>query len=82
MWYKQNSDSSSDTLGLSERAVLEYCAEGLSNHEIGIRLRMSPREIMAIRHHAAVKLSTRIASDHPFQIREVVLHRSLDPSEL
>ena len=78
MWYRQDSESSPDTLSPSERAMLEFCAEGLSDREIGARLRMSPREISAIRQHAATKLSSRIASAHPFQIREVVLHRSLD----
>ncbi|HEY5079276.1 MAG TPA: hypothetical protein VII43_05495 [Opitutaceae bacterium] len=42
---------------------------------------MSPGEIAALRHHAATKLSARISSDHPFQIREVVLNRPLDYSE-
>jgi DNA-binding CsgD family transcriptional regulator len=78
----QVSDSPPDTLSPRERAMLEFCAEGLSDREIAARLRMSRREISAIRGRAAAKLSGRIASAHPFQISEVVLDRSLDFAEL
>jgi len=81
MWYRPDSNSSQDTLSPDERVILEFCAEGLSDCEMGTRLRMSPGEIAALRHHAATKLSARISSDHPFQIREVVLNRPLDYSE-
>jgi len=67
-------DLSLGSLSTSERAVLEYCAEGLNESEIAIRLRARPQEISAIRKQAASKLSMRISSAHPFQIHELVLH--------
>jgi DNA-binding NarL/FixJ family response regulator len=62
------------SLNPSERAVLEYCAEGLSVSEIAVRLRALPQEVSAIRREAASKLTMRISSAHPFQIRELVLY--------
>jgi DNA-binding CsgD family transcriptional regulator len=62
-------------LSLRERAFLEYCAEGLIDPEIAVRLQMSCQEIFAIRVNAAAKLAARVATAHPFQIREVVLGR-------
>lgn len=75
---ERDSGSSPGKLSLRERAVLEYFAEGLGDREISVRLRVSQREISAIRRHAATKLAARIASAHPFQIREVVIAHSLD----
>jgi DNA-binding NarL/FixJ family response regulator len=79
---EQNSNSPLGALSQSERAILEFCAEGLSDREIAFQLRASRRAISAIRSQAAAKLAVRIASSHPFHIREVVLARSLDSVEL
>lgn len=65
--------SHTGSLSLRERAFLEYCAEGLSDREIAVRLHISYREVSAIRGRAVTKLSARVATAHPFQIREVVL---------
>jgi DNA-binding NarL/FixJ family response regulator len=74
-------DSSLDTLSPFERAILEYCAEGLNDHEIANRLRANLGDVSVIRRQAATKLATRIASAHPFQIHEVVLSRFPDSLE-
>lgn len=79
---EQGSDSSSKTLTLRERAVLEYFAEGLNDREIAVRFRLRRSEISVIRRRAAKKLAARIASEHPFQIREVVLARPLNCAAL
>jgi DNA-binding CsgD family transcriptional regulator len=78
MLLERDSDSSPRKLNLRERAKLEYFAEGLSGHEISIRLRVSQREILVIRRNGAMKLAARIASANPFHIREFVIARSLD----
>jgi DNA-binding NarL/FixJ family response regulator len=65
--------SHTGSLSLRERAFLEYCAEGLSDREIAVRLHISHREVSAIRGRAGTKLAARVAPAHPFQIREVVL---------
>jgi DNA-binding CsgD family transcriptional regulator len=69
----QDSDSSPGRLNLSERAIMEYYAQGLGDREIAVRFRVSRREISFIRRHAVTKLAARISSAHPFQIREVML---------
>jgi DNA-binding CsgD family transcriptional regulator len=67
--------SHTGTLSLRERAFLEYCAEGLSDVEIAVRLQMSCQEVADTRVNAAAKLAGRVATAHPFRIREVVLRR-------
>jgi DNA-binding NarL/FixJ family response regulator len=79
MPYERDLDESPDALNLREQAVLEFCAEGLGENEISIRLQMSRREVAIIRDHAATKLVARISSAHPFHIREVMFARPLDP---
>jgi len=79
MSYEREPDESADALSLREQAVLEYCAEGIGDNEIAVRLQMSRREVAIIRDHAATKLMARIASAHPFRIREVMLARPLGP---
>jgi DNA-binding CsgD family transcriptional regulator len=78
MPFEQHSDSSSDKLNLRERAILEYFAEGLGDSEIALRFRVSRSEISVIRRRAAMKLAARIASEHPFHIREVVISQPLE----
>jgi DNA-binding CsgD family transcriptional regulator len=63
------------TLSPRERAFLEYCAQGLSNREIAVRLQISRRELSTIRADAAAKLAARVGTAHPFKICEVVLPR-------
>jgi DNA-binding CsgD family transcriptional regulator len=82
MPYERDADSSPGTLGRRELAILEYCAEGLSDQEIAIQLRASVQEILSLRRQAAAKLTARIGSAHPFQIHEVVLAGSLKSGEL
>ena len=81
MSYERDSDSSPGTLSRRERAILEYCAEGLNDQEIAIQLRVSLQEISIIRRQAAAKLAARISSAHPFRIHEVVLAGSPEPEE-
>jgi len=78
MSYERDLDESPDALSLREQVVLEFCAEGLGDSEIAVRLQMSRREVSIIRGRAATKLVARIASAHPFHIREVVLASPLD----
>jgi hypothetical protein len=68
-------------LSLRDRAILEYCAEGLSNHAIAIQPRVDFREVSRLCGQAAAKLAARINSAHPFQIHEVVLAEALDSAE-
>jgi DNA-binding NarL/FixJ family response regulator len=82
MSYERESDSSRGTLSRRERAILEYCAEGLRDNEIAVRLHVPVQEISNVRRHAAAKLAARIGSAHPFQIHEVVLAGSLRSGEL
>jgi DNA-binding NarL/FixJ family response regulator len=82
MSYAQNSNSSPDTLSPREQAILEFYAEGFGDSEISARLGIGRREISTLRAGAAAKLSVRIASAHPFQIREVVLAQPLDCEEI
>jgi len=82
MSYAQNSDSSPDSLSPREQAILEFYAEGFGDSEIAARLGIGRRAISTLRAGAATKLAGRIASAHPFQIREVVLARSLDFEEI
>lgn len=81
MPHKRDLDSSPDTLGPQERAILEYSAEGLGDSEIAVRLQLSRRVITVIRNRVATKLAARISTAHPFRIGEVVLSRSLDSVE-
>jgi DNA-binding CsgD family transcriptional regulator len=74
---ERESDSAPGALSGRERAILEYCAGGLCDQEIAIKLRLSVGEVWVLRRQAAEKLSARIASAHPFQIHEVVLAGSL-----
>jgi DNA-binding NarL/FixJ family response regulator len=74
--------SSSYSLNRNERAVLEYCAEGLNDVEIAARLCVEQGNISGLRNQVAKKLEARNASAHPFQIREVVLVQSPDTHEL
>jgi DNA-binding CsgD family transcriptional regulator len=73
---------SPQTLSLRERAILAFCAEGFSDREISSRIRVSRRDVSAIRGHAAAKLAARISSANPFGIREVMLSRSLNSAGL
>jgi DNA-binding NarL/FixJ family response regulator len=66
------------SLNRSERAILEYCAEGLDDVEIAARLCVERRDISVLRNQIARKLEARNASAHPFQIRDVVLAQSPD----
>jgi DNA-binding CsgD family transcriptional regulator len=66
------------SLNRNERAILEYCAEGLDEVEIAARLHVEQRDISGLRNQIARKLEARTASAHPFQIREVVLIQSPD----
>jgi DNA-binding CsgD family transcriptional regulator len=81
MSYERDLDTSPGTLSRRERAILEYCAEGLNDQEIAIQLRMDFREISSLRRQAAAKLAARISSAHPFQIHEVVLAGSLESAK-
>jgi DNA-binding CsgD family transcriptional regulator len=78
MSYERILDSSPGTLSRRERAILEYCAEGLNDQEIAIRLQVEAREISSIRRQGAAKLAARIGSANPFRIHELVLADSLD----
>jgi len=82
MSYERGSDPSPGALSRRERAILEFCAEGLSDREIASQLRMDVIEISTLRRQAAAKLAARIGSAHPFQIHEVVLAGSLRAGEL
>jgi DNA-binding CsgD family transcriptional regulator len=82
MSYERDPESSPGTLSRRERAILEFCAGGLSDQEIAIRLGVERLEISTIRRQAAAKLAARIDSAHPFQIHEVVLAGSLTSGEL
>jgi DNA-binding NarL/FixJ family response regulator len=75
-----DSDSLPGTLSLSERAMLEFCAAGLGDGEIAARLHVTSRAVSVIRSQATTKLAVRIASAHPFQIREVMLDQSHEPA--
>jgi DNA-binding CsgD family transcriptional regulator len=79
---ERDSVLSPQTLNLRERAILAFCAEGLSDREISSRIRVSRRDVSMIRSHAAAKLVARISSANPFAIREVMLSRSLNSAGL
>jgi DNA-binding NarL/FixJ family response regulator len=74
--------STPDALSPQELAMLELCAEGLSDREVAARLQVRRRAISGIQKAAAAKLAVRIASAHPFQIQEVTLARCIDSMEL
>ncbi len=82
MSHERDTGCTPDTLGLRERAILELCADRVSEREIAVRLGLRQREVSAIRAQAARKISVRISSAHPFHISEVVLARPLDAAEL
>jgi DNA-binding CsgD family transcriptional regulator len=82
MSYERGSDPSPGALSRRERAILEFCAEGLSDREIAGQLRVDVMEVSALRRQAAAKLAARIDSAHPFQIHEVVLSGSLRSGQL
>jgi DNA-binding NarL/FixJ family response regulator len=71
-----------NALSLQERTILELCADGFNDGEVAARLQLSRRAVSEIRRDTAAKLAVRIASAHPFHIREVVLARPLDSMEL
>lgn len=74
--------SGPDLLSPPELALLELRAEGLSDREVAARLRVGQGAITDLRRGAAEKLAVRIASAHPFQIREVTLARSIDSMDV
>jgi hypothetical protein len=61
-----------DTLSPLELALLGYCAEGFGELEVATRLGVRREEVSVIRNATAEKIAARIASAHPFQIRELV----------
>jgi DNA-binding NarL/FixJ family response regulator len=70
-----------DALSLQERTILELCAAGFNDCEVAARLHVSRLAVSEIRRDTAERLAVRIASAHPFHIREVVLARHLDSME-